>query len=69
MAVSLHISILLFIRTSYARGHISSFLNQDLGTFQKSDPKDQNRQLQKFKKEGHQTKPGAARAFKLFPFF
>ena len=39
LAVSLHKSILLYIRTSHSRGNVSSLKTQDLGAFQKSNPK------------------------------
>jgi hypothetical protein len=45
-AVSLHISILFYIRTSH-----SSFKSQDLGVFQKSNPKDRILSASKFLKE------------------
>ena len=51
LAVSLHISILLYIRTSHARGHISSFKTLDLVAFQKSDPKARKLSASKFIKE------------------
>ena len=38
LAVSLHISILLYIRTFHSRGEVFSFKAHDLGAFQKSNP-------------------------------
>ena len=51
LAVSLHISILLYIRTSHSRGNVSSFKTLDLGAFQKSNPKAQKSLASKFIKE------------------
>jgi hypothetical protein len=51
LAVSLHISILLYIRTSHSRGNVSSFKTLDLGAFQKSDPKAQKSSASKSIKE------------------
>ena len=39
LAVSLHISIVLYIRTFHAKGIISTFKTLDLRAFQKSSPK------------------------------
>jgi hypothetical protein len=78
LAVSLHISIVLYIRTYHAKGFDSSFKTLDLRAFQKSSPKDRKTSASKLIKEkwkkiegplnsdGRQTKPGAARAFNFF---
>ena len=78
LAGSLHISIVLYIRTYHAKGIDSSFKTLDLRAFQKSSPKARKTSASKFIKEkfkkiegpltsdGHQTKPGAARGFNLF---
>ena len=78
LAVSLHISIVLYIRTSHAKGIISSFKTLDLRAFQKSSPKARKKSASKFIKEklkkiegpltleDRQTKSGAARAFNFF---
>jgi hypothetical protein len=39
LAVSLHLSILLYIWTSHSKGNWSSFKTQDLGAIQKTNPK------------------------------
>ena len=39
MVVSFHISIVLYIRTSHAKGIVSSFKTLDLMAFQNSSPK------------------------------
>ena len=51
LTVSLHISILLYIRTSDSRGNVSSFKTQDLGALQKSDPKARKSSASEFIKE------------------
>ena len=78
LAVYLHISILLYIRTFHSRGKVSSFKTQDLVAFSKLNPKARKLSALKFirkkmKKlygplslEGCQMKPGAARAFNFF---
>ena len=69
LAVSLHLSILLYIRTSHSKGNVSSFKTQDSRAFQKSNPKPRKSLATKFIKEklekcngllsseGRQTKP------------
>ena len=71
LALSLHISIVLYIRTSHAKGIVSSFKTLDLRAFQKLSPKTQKNVVSKFIKEklkklrgpftsdGRRTKPGA----------
>jgi hypothetical protein len=68
----------LYIRTSHAKGIVSSFKTLDLRAFQKLSPKAQKKSAPKFIEEklkklrgpltsdGCQTKPGAARAFNFF---
>ena len=51
MAVSLHISSLLYIRTSHSRGNVFSFKTQDMEAFQKSNPKARKSSASKFIKE------------------
>ena len=78
LALSLHISIVLYIRTSHAKGIVSSFKTLDLRAFQKLSPKARKKSASEFIKkklkknvgpvtfEGCQTKSGAARAFNFF---
>ena len=48
LAVSLHISIVLYVRTSHSKGNGSSFKTQAWGAFQKSDPKARKLSASKF---------------------
>ena len=78
LAVSLQISIVVYIRTSHAKGCVSSIKTLDLRAFQKSSPKARKMSAPKFIKEksekfkgpltsdGRQTKTVAARAFNSF---
>ena len=78
LAVSLQISIVVYIRTSHAKGFVSSIKTLDLRAFQISSPKARKMSAPKFIKEksekikgpltsdGRQKKPVAARAFKSF---
>jgi hypothetical protein len=58
LAVSLHKSILLYIRTSHSRGNVSSFKTLDLGAFQKSNSKAPKSSASKFVKEKLKKKRG-----------
>ena len=48
LAVSFHISIVLYIRTSHAKGIVSSFKTLDLMAIQKSSPKARKTSASKF---------------------
>ena len=78
LAVSLHISIKIYIRTFHVKGFASSFKTLDLRAFQKSSQKAQKMSAPKFIKQksekingpldsdGRQTKCRAARALNFF---
>ena len=78
LTVALHISIVLYIRASHAKGIVSSFKTLDVRAFQKSNPKARKKSTSNFIKEkwkkmvgpltleGRQKISRTARAFNFF---